>query len=90
MTKLSSRLNLTFLDYDSEEELRERFNQAQQRRKSSLISLAVERMILNELIHKYQNIEMPKIMKLNIKRFASARKSLDLFEDQDAVKHLIM
>ena len=70
VTKLSARLNLTFLDFDTEEELRARFNSAQLRRKCSLIALAQERMILNDLIHRYKNIEMPQKVKLNIKKLA--------------------
>lgn len=90
MKKLTARLNLTFLDYDDEAELRARYNQAQLRRKCSLISLAVERIILNELIFKYKDIQMPDKVKLGVVKLVSQRVNLDTYKDQEALRHLIM
>ena len=44
--KQSGRLNLAFLEFDSEEKLQKRFTNAQKRRKTALIHLGQERIIL--------------------------------------------
>ena len=51
--KQSARLNITFLDYDKEDMLKQRHHNAQNRRKVAMNLLAEERIILNELLEEY-------------------------------------
>lgn len=81
---------MTFLEFDSEETLRARFNSAQKRRKASLIILAQERMILNDLIYRYRDIVMPEAVKMRISELASCRQKIAEHRDREAVHHLIM
>ena len=88
--KQSGRLNLQFVDFDTEEKLKRRFINAQNRRKVAMMLLAEERIILNELIYKYQDIFMPVNLKMQIRKLVNARVSMNDYPHREICENLIM
>ena len=88
--KQSGRLNLQFLDFETEEQIKKRFMDAQNRRKAALMLLAEERMILNELVHQYQDLKMPMPMKMKMRKLVNDRVNLKSYPKQEIVQDLIM
>ena len=83
--KQSGRLNLLFDDFDTEEKMLERQQNAQKRRRVALTLLAEERMIMDDLIFRYPNLVMPSKVKLEISRLVSARINLGTYPTQESV-----
>lgn len=88
--KQSGRLNLQFLDFETEEQVNKRFMDAQNRRKVALMLLAEERMILNELVYQYQDLKMPMPMKMKMRKLVNDRINLKSYPQQEIVQDLIM
>ena len=68
------RLNLQFIDFDSEELVKKRFLNAQNRRKAALRCLGEERIITKELMKRYPDVYMHQNFKDNIEKLVRLKR----------------
>jgi len=63
---------------------------AQNRRKAALLLLAEERIILNDLIYLYRDLEIPLQIKLKMRNLVNDRIDLKRYPKQELVHDLVM
>lgn len=86
----AGRMNLQFVGIDSDSGLKRKFRRAQHRRQQALILLVMERIIHNDLVVKYPDLEFSDKMRSNILKIVCQRIDLKNYFKQEVMQECIM
>jgi heme oxygenase len=90
-TKNTGRLNLQFEDFDTEQELKQLYNQALERKKVANACLAQEKIITEDLLQIYPNMVMADGIKERIRKLVeSDRLNLNRYPREGLLQTLVI